>query len=348
TTNSSTNEDSDGEEVRSSCGTKEDINSNVDREGKYVILGDFNEVRSKHEIFGTLFNVQGANAFNDFISMESLMDLLLEGYAFTWAHKSANKMNIEKLLNQGGSNEEILNTSSILLKELNDINAIDYMENGPKAKIRRAIEGDENSKYFHGILKQKQSQISIGGVLVDSDWLRLDNSNMDSIEKCIAKRTLHDQKTKIRLNKRKLQMNYCKAIVVQALDANLKVSNSLGNEHIIKENENNVSGNENSISKNKSSKSGTSSSISRNNTKADGADIRPTYDTNSLEQLDNDEYNVFAIDKEHPKQSEFVNDTYMVEQGDTNTTLDSSDMSNNRREADQDDDLAKDVICLLI
>ncbi|GKA30454.1 hypothetical protein Tco_0716759 [Tanacetum coccineum] len=129
--------------------------------------------------------------------------------------------------------------------------------------------------------------------------------NMDSIEKCISERILHDLKTET-------------------------------------ENENIVSGNENSISENRNNKSRSSTNISGNDTKVNRADIRPTYDKDSLEQVDNSEYKVFAMEKEHPEQPEFVNDTYLVEQGDTNTTFDSSDMSNNRREADQDDDLAKE------
>ncbi|GKC62784.1 hypothetical protein Tco_1095382 [Tanacetum coccineum] len=48
------------------------------------------------------------------------------------------------------------------------------------------------------------------------------------------------------------------------------------------------------------------------------------------------------MEQEHPKQPESVNDTYLVEQGDTNTTPDSSDMSNNGREADHDDDITKE------
>ncbi|GKB50489.1 hypothetical protein Tco_0901242, partial [Tanacetum coccineum] len=58
--------------------------------------------------------------------------------------------------------------------------------------------------------------------------------------------------------------------------------------------------------------------------------------------VDNDDYNVFAMEKEHSEQLESVNDTHLVEQGDTNTSPDSSDMSNNGREADQGDDLAKE------
>ncbi|GJY67133.1 RNA-directed DNA polymerase, eukaryota [Tanacetum coccineum] len=61
-------------------------------DGECVILGDFNEVRSEHERHGTVFNLNGTNAFNNFITMAGLVDLPLEGYSFTWSHKSASKM----------------------------------------------------------------------------------------------------------------------------------------------------------------------------------------------------------------------------------------------------------------
>ncbi|GJV04404.1 hypothetical protein Tco_1337973 [Tanacetum coccineum] len=51
----------------------------------------------------------------------------------------------------GGSNEEILSDRSLLLKELNDINSIDSLEVAQKSKVRWAIEGDENTKFFHGV-----------------------------------------------------------------------------------------------------------------------------------------------------------------------------------------------------
>ncbi|GJV02398.1 RNA-directed DNA polymerase, eukaryota [Tanacetum coccineum] len=40
-----------------------------------------------------------------------------------------------------------------------------------QAKNRWAIEGDENSKYFHGIINKKRSQLAIRGVLVEGDWI---------------------------------------------------------------------------------------------------------------------------------------------------------------------------------
>ncbi|GKC60288.1 hypothetical protein Tco_1087886, partial [Tanacetum coccineum] len=66
-------------------------------------------------------------------------------------------------------------------------------------------------------------------------------------------------------------------------------------------------------------------------------------------QNNDDNYNVFANDQEHPVQPEFVNDTYLEEQGDT--TIDSLDMSTNGETINQDDDdLAKerDLLASLI
>ncbi|GJT31446.1 ribonuclease H-like domain-containing protein [Tanacetum coccineum] len=57
-----------------------------------ILLVNFNEVRYEHERHGSLFNSHGTNSFNNFITMTGLIDLPLEGYSFTWAHKSASKM----------------------------------------------------------------------------------------------------------------------------------------------------------------------------------------------------------------------------------------------------------------
>ncbi|GKC90473.1 hypothetical protein Tco_1151122 [Tanacetum coccineum] len=40
-----------------------------------------------------------------------------------------------------------------------------------KAKIQWAIEGDENSKFFHGIINRKRANLAIKGVMVDGDWV---------------------------------------------------------------------------------------------------------------------------------------------------------------------------------
>ncbi|GKE01199.1 RNA-directed DNA polymerase, eukaryota, reverse transcriptase zinc-binding domain protein, partial [Tanacetum coccineum] len=60
--------------------------------GEVIIMGDFNEVHYKNERFGSIFNVQGANAFNSFIGKAGLEEVPLGGCTFTWCHKSASKM----------------------------------------------------------------------------------------------------------------------------------------------------------------------------------------------------------------------------------------------------------------
>nr|GEX10729.1 hypothetical protein [Tanacetum cinerariifolium] len=71
----------------------------------------------------------------------------------------------------------------------------------------------------------------------------------------------------------------------------------------------------------------------------------PIFDTEPMQKVKNndDNYNVFANDRKHHVQPESVNDTYLEEHGNTNITIDSLDMSNNRETVDQDDnDLARE------
>ncbi|GJV77516.1 RNA-directed DNA polymerase, eukaryota, reverse transcriptase zinc-binding domain protein [Tanacetum coccineum] len=57
------------------------------------------------------------------------------------------------------------------MKYLNELNYLEAMEAAQKAKVRWSIEGDENTKYFHSILNNKRSKLSIRGVLVDGEWV---------------------------------------------------------------------------------------------------------------------------------------------------------------------------------
>nr|GEV92352.1 RNA-directed DNA polymerase, eukaryota [Tanacetum cinerariifolium] len=60
--------------------------------GEAIIMGDFNEVRSSDERRRSCFNPYSARLFDRFISNSGLVDVTLEGYAFTWSHPSASKM----------------------------------------------------------------------------------------------------------------------------------------------------------------------------------------------------------------------------------------------------------------
>nr|GEW90285.1 hypothetical protein [Tanacetum cinerariifolium] len=65
----------------------------------------------------------------------------------------------------------------------------------------------------------------------------------------------------------------------------------------------------------------------------------PIFDSDPLQKVsNNDNYNVFAIESEHPEQSKSVNDTYSIEQDEHNVIIDSLDKSYDREKVDQDDD----------
>ncbi|GKE16894.1 RNA-directed DNA polymerase, eukaryota, partial [Tanacetum coccineum] len=79
---------------------------------------------------------------------------------------------LDKLFDKGKSTDALVIERSSLLKSLQDLNARHSLEMAQKAKIRWAIEGDENTKYFHGIINKKRSQLAIRGVLVNGDWIQ--------------------------------------------------------------------------------------------------------------------------------------------------------------------------------
>nr|GEW26021.1 hypothetical protein [Tanacetum cinerariifolium] len=72
----------------------------------------------------------------------------------------------------------------------------------------------------------------------------------------------------------------------------------------------------------------------------DAADnSRPIFDSEPLQKVsNNDNYNVFAIESEHPEQSNSINDRYPIEQDKRNVIIDSLDMSYDREQLDRDDD----------
>ncbi|GKB83016.1 nucleotide-binding alpha-beta plait domain-containing protein [Tanacetum coccineum] len=84
--------------------------------GNVIIMGDFNEVRTQDERHGSIFNAHGADAFNLFILSTGLEEVPLDGYQFTWCHKSGSKMSkLDRFLISEGLLNSCPNISSITL-----------------------------------------------------------------------------------------------------------------------------------------------------------------------------------------------------------------------------------------
>ncbi|GKB63264.1 gag-pol polyprotein, partial [Tanacetum coccineum] len=80
----------------------------------------------------------------------------------------------------------------------------------------------------------------------------------------------------------------------------------------------------------------------------------PIFDDEPMHKVqnNNDNYNVFAMENEHPEQPESSNDIYLAEHGDTNITIDSLDICYDRAQDDQDEtddlDQERDLLASLI
>nr|GEY96906.1 hypothetical protein [Tanacetum cinerariifolium] len=78
----------------------------------------------------------------------------------------------------------------------------------------------------------------------------------------------------------------------------------------------------------------------------DAVDSRPIFDTEPEQKVQNDDhYDVFAIECQHPEQSKSAHNTYLLEQDVQNVSIESMDMNYNSEQIDQNDeevDLAKE------
>ncbi|GJX53941.1 putative reverse transcriptase domain-containing protein [Tanacetum coccineum] len=78
---------------------------------------------------------------------------------------------IDSVLDKGDVNSNVLNMRLNVVKSLQDLDKLDSLEVAQKAKIKCSIEGDENSKYFHGVLNKKRNQLAIRCILVEGAWI---------------------------------------------------------------------------------------------------------------------------------------------------------------------------------
>ncbi|GJY10526.1 RNA-directed DNA polymerase, eukaryota, reverse transcriptase zinc-binding domain protein [Tanacetum coccineum] len=78
---------------------------------------------------------------------------------------------IDLIIDKGEGNAEVLIKRMDVINSLHDIKKSESMEMAQKAKIKWAIEGDENSKYFHGILNKRRNQLSIRGIFAEGIWI---------------------------------------------------------------------------------------------------------------------------------------------------------------------------------
>ncbi|GJY97333.1 hypothetical protein Tco_0514243 [Tanacetum coccineum] len=78
---------------------------------------------------------------------------------------------LDLVIDKGEGDDDVVNKRTNVVRSLRYLKKLRSSEAAQKEKIKWAIEGDENSKYYHGILNKKRSQLAIRGILVDGNWI---------------------------------------------------------------------------------------------------------------------------------------------------------------------------------
>nr|GEZ15977.1 RNA-directed DNA polymerase, eukaryota [Tanacetum cinerariifolium] len=95
------------------------------------------------------------------------------GILCIWEASVFKKDNVTKsdnFIDHGKGTDLLVVRRQDLKRQLHGIKLKDTVESIQKSKIRWAIEGDENTKFCHGIINKKRSQLAIRGVLNDGVW----------------------------------------------------------------------------------------------------------------------------------------------------------------------------------
>nr|GEV25454.1 RNA-directed DNA polymerase, eukaryota, reverse transcriptase zinc-binding domain protein [Tanacetum cinerariifolium] len=77
----------------------------------------------------------------------------------------------DAIIDKGEGENNVVNRTTEVVNLLQEVEKNNSLEAAQKAKIKWATEGDENSKYYHGVINKKRNRLSIRGILVDGIWI---------------------------------------------------------------------------------------------------------------------------------------------------------------------------------
>nr|GEV35264.1 RNA-directed DNA polymerase, eukaryota [Tanacetum cinerariifolium] len=78
---------------------------------------------------------------------------------------------VDLCIDNGNETVEVIKRRRELVNKLQDIDKLHALEMAQKAKVKWAVESDENSSFFHGILNKKRNLLNIPGVMSDGVWM---------------------------------------------------------------------------------------------------------------------------------------------------------------------------------
>nr|GEW95258.1 RNA-directed DNA polymerase, eukaryota [Tanacetum cinerariifolium]GEX68862.1 RNA-directed DNA polymerase, eukaryota [Tanacetum cinerariifolium] len=77
----------------------------------------------------------------------------------------------DEAIDKDNSLVEMVHKHLETLNKIQQVNNTHMSKVAQKAKIKWVVEGDENTKFFHGMLNKKRNQRSIRGIMVNGTWI---------------------------------------------------------------------------------------------------------------------------------------------------------------------------------
>nr|GFC34709.1 RNA-directed DNA polymerase, eukaryota [Tanacetum cinerariifolium] len=77
----------------------------------------------------------------------------------------------DEAIDKGNSPVKMVHKRLKTLNTIQQVNNTHMSEVAQKAKIKWVVEGDENTKFFHGMSNKKRNQRSIQGIMVNGTWI---------------------------------------------------------------------------------------------------------------------------------------------------------------------------------
>nr|GEZ39765.1 RNA-directed DNA polymerase, eukaryota [Tanacetum cinerariifolium] len=92
----------------------------------------------------------------------------------------------DEAIDKGNSPFEMVHKRLETLNKIQQVNNTHMSEVAQKAKIKWVVEGDENTKFFHGMLNKKCNQRIIRGIMANGTWID-DPVKRDDLERMVIK-----------------------------------------------------------------------------------------------------------------------------------------------------------------
>ncbi|GJU52085.1 RNA-directed DNA polymerase, eukaryota, reverse transcriptase zinc-binding domain protein [Tanacetum coccineum] len=83
-------------------------------------------------------------------------------------------VDLDLIIDKGAGEDTDVNRRHEVVRFLQEVEKIESLEVAQKVKIKWAIEGDENSKFYHSVLNKKRGHLAIRGFLPQENHLRME------------------------------------------------------------------------------------------------------------------------------------------------------------------------------